>query len=99
MTKEEFLEAGGVEPLVSEAQWQRSPKRKKRMGMVPMAGFSLNPLRELPRNMRCPCGSGNKFKDCHLDEMPHVLPTHLADKYRPALKRPELIQFTEEDVK
>jgi hypothetical protein len=25
-----------------------------------------NPLKGLPRNMRCPCGSGEKFKKCCL---------------------------------
>lgn len=37
-------------------------------------GFMWNPLRKIPRNMPCPCGSGKKFKKCHYLAMPAVLP-------------------------
>lgn len=28
---------------------------------------AFNPLMKIPRNMKCPCGSGHKFKYCCLE--------------------------------
>lgn len=39
----------------------------------PNEGFIFNPFRKLPRNEPCPCGSGKKFKKCHLPLLPMCL--------------------------
>jgi hypothetical protein len=32
--------------------------------LVPKKGYTENPMLEFPRNDRCPCDSGKKFKKC-----------------------------------
>ncbi len=44
------------------------------VGRAPKPGFSWNPLMKLPRNEPCVCGSGKKFKKCHLPSMSPILP-------------------------
>lgn len=51
------------------------------MGQQPTDGFVRNPLRELPRNMACPCGSGKKFKKCCLDVTRLYIPREHLDEY------------------
>jgi hypothetical protein len=41
----------------------------KRAYRIP-EGFIRNPLLKYPRNSACLCGSGKKFKKCHLGELP-----------------------------
>lgn len=36
-------------------------------------GFMWNPILKIPRNDHCPCGSGKKFKKCHLKDTPRAL--------------------------
>jgi len=36
-------------------------------------GFVWNPMLKTPRNAKCPCGSGKKFKKCHMPGMPRAL--------------------------
>lgn len=45
----------------------------------PKDGYVWSPLRKIPRNSKCPCDSGKKFKHCHLDKIsptidPHSIP-------------------------
>lgn len=40
---------------------------------IPKPGHVWNPLRSLPRNGKCVCGSGKKFKKCCLPYMPSTL--------------------------
>jgi hypothetical protein len=39
-------------------------KQKGHNAIKPAPDFTHNPLLKLPVNMRCPCGSGLKFKKC-----------------------------------
>lgn len=41
----------------------------------PKDGFDWNPALGFPRNEPCFCGSGKKFKKCHLLQMPRAV-TH-----------------------
>ena len=43
--------------------------------MVLGKGFMWNPLLRTPRNVPCPCGSGIKFKKCHLNKLSPAIPT------------------------
>lgn len=63
------------------------------------AGYSWNPLRSLPRNLPCPCGSGVKFKRCHLDKMPDAIPTKMAKEYKAALESADVINFVDDPEK
>lgn len=60
-------------------------------------GFEWNPLRQLPRNMLCPCQSGKKFKACHLQKLPLAVPTAVAESFREQMRKPALIFKTEEN--
>jgi len=42
---------------------------------VVKGGLSTNPITKLPRNMRCPCHSGKRFKACCLLDTPPYVPT------------------------
>ncbi len=41
-----------------------------------------NPLAGLPRNMRCPCGSGEKFKKCCLPLTREYVRKDALEEYR-----------------
>jgi hypothetical protein len=59
---------------MEQPEWklkQQAEKKLSRRVMQPSQGFHFNPVRKLPRNMQCPCGSGKKFKRCH---QPHMSP-------------------------
>lgn len=45
------------------------------MGYTPKPGYRWNPMLNYPRNAGCPCGSGKKFKKCHIGQVPPVIPT------------------------
>lgn len=47
----------------------------------PKEGMMWNPLLKHPRNEPCPCGSGIKFKRCHLNSMPVILPKQVIDQH------------------
>lgn len=63
------------------------PRLKKpairKVGKKPIDGYSFNPVTEWPRNARCPCGSGRKFKSCCAESVPRVVPDHEAKLLRP----------------
>lgn len=41
----------------------------------PKKGYEYNPLHSVVgRNDPCPCGSGKKWKKCHMDVAPRIVP-------------------------
>lgn len=46
----------------------------------------LNPLKKLPRNQKCPCGSGLKFKRCHLDLIDPMCTVEAAERLKVVLR-------------
>lgn len=56
-------------------QEKRALDQRSRMMFKPAKGFQNNPLLKYERNSPCPCKSGKKFKHCHLNVMPAVIPT------------------------
>ena len=69
-------------------QEQEESKRASQIIIKPKPGFTWNPLLRLPRNLPCPCRSGKKFKTCHLNKLPQVVPQNVADSYEQAMKLP-----------
>jgi len=69
------------------------------MRLRPKDGFDWNPLLSLPRNMPCPCGSGRKFKLCHLLTLPKAIPFSMAAQYRKVVKQADEIHFTHDPKK
>lgn len=61
-------------------------------------GMAWNPLLGLPRNSRCPCHSGKKFKNCHLDVLPKVIPEKLAQEYSEGIKVGAQFNFIREET-
>jgi len=59
-------------------------------------GYVWNPLLKFPRNLKCPCESGKKFKHCHLSGIPPVIPPDAAKKIAEAMKLPESVKFVED---
>lgn len=61
---------------MAEARKAQNANKKKarRQVYVTKPGFVWNPLLKYPRNELCPCGSGKKFKKCHLDQLPQAIP-------------------------
>lgn len=57
-------------------------------GYVPRPGFIRNPLLRFPRNKKCPCNSGKKFKHCHLNVLPYAIPDPKQMK-KPEVKAPD----------
>lgn len=50
----------------------------KRMAYGLKAGFAWNPWAKWPPNLYCVCGSGKKFKKCHMNNVsPAILVTDL----------------------
>lgn len=49
------------------------PNLKPGMWRKPKEGFQWNPVSSFPRNAPCPCGSGIKFKKCHLSKISPVI--------------------------
>lgn len=62
-------------------------------------GFAWNPLLTLPRNIPCPCRSGKKFKACHLNMLPRVIPEKFAKRYREQMRAKDLVFLTKENEK
>lgn len=50
-------------------------------------GFSWNPIRDFPRNHKCFCGSGKKFKKCHLDKCSPVIETSKVKELKDAMRK------------
>lgn len=63
----------------------------------PSEGMDYNPLKSYPRNNPCPCKSGKKFKHCHLDLIPPVIPENLVEVYKVAIAQPDFIIVTKEN--
>lgn len=75
-------------PIVTE-------ENRGSMCFAPAKGFAWNPLIKIERNRPCPCGSGKKFKLCHLPEMPRIIPEEMAKEYHAAMRTVALIKFTD----
>ena len=84
-------------PALPPAPQEVKIKNRGRLAMKLKPGFVWNPLLKLPRNMRCPCGSGKKLKACHLDKFPRAIKKELADQYQLAMRNPDRIDFIEDD--
>lgn len=54
-----------------------------------MVGLVPNPLLRYPRNAKCICSSGKKFKHCHLDKLPSLVPKEMADDAKQLLAKVE----------
>lgn len=52
-------------------------------------GYAYNPTLSLPRNSRCRCGSGDKFKDCCLPRIPRYIPIDVAEEYKKHMQHPD----------
>lgn len=48
----------------------------------PRPVYDWNPLRKYPRNRVCFCGSGKKFKNCHVWKLKQALPQEEAELMR-----------------
>ncbi len=53
---------------------------------VPKKGWVWNPLKGLPRNLACPCGSGQKFKKCCLALTNDCIPEDALPAYHRTLE-------------
>ena len=56
-----------------------------------------NPLKKLPRNMKCPCLSGKKFKTCCMIKLPTLVTKEAAARYRAQMAKPDLVFVTAEN--
>lgn len=65
--------------------------------LKPIPGFVWNPLRTLPRNMRCPCRSGRKFKACCLPNLPPAVSEEDAKGYREQMSKADLFFLTKDN--
>jgi hypothetical protein len=62
-----------------------------------LPGMAWNPLLGLPRNSPCPCGSGLKFKKCHLSKLPMAVPKKVADLWKKIIATHKQIRFVTDD--
>lgn len=69
----------------------------RRLFSKPQPGFAWNPLTSLPRNSKCPCLSGQKFKKCCLDKLPRVVPVNDAKHYKEQMTKPDLVFVTKKN--
>lgn len=73
-------------PVVTEAEDEveddKGPHKLKRMAYYPPKGLAWNPLMDYPRNEKCFCGSGVKFKKCHLTTMPKCVLIKDAEEFK-----------------
>jgi uncharacterized protein YchJ len=53
-------------------------------------GFVANPLMKIPRNSKCPCQSGKKFKVCCMSRVPRFVTAEIAEKHKKQMLRPNL---------
>ncbi len=44
-----------------------------------------NPLLKYPRNKPCICQNGKKFKVCHLNQLPRMVPSEMAENAKELL--------------
>lgn len=52
-------------------------------------GYAHNPCLKIPRNSKCKCDSGYKFKDCCLPRLPRYVTEAQADEYKEHMKHPD----------
>jgi hypothetical protein len=68
-----------------------------KLAIKPLPGFTHNPLLKLPRNRKCPCLSGKKFKACHLPLLPRVVSQDDAEKFSKQMRQDDLVFITKEN--
>lgn len=73
---------------------KRSAANPHKQVSKPKPGFARNPLLTLPRNNKCPCLSGKKFKKCCLNKLPRVIPESLAKNFEEQMSKPDLVFVT-----
>jgi uncharacterized protein YecA (UPF0149 family) len=84
-------------PSLEGSADSRPSKTMGKLYRMPAKGFAFNPLRKLDRNMLCPCQSGKKFKKCHLDLLPEVVPQKQAEIYKQTMKAHKHLRFVTGD--
>lgn len=47
-------------------------------GLTPSQGYARNPMLEYPRNLRCFCGTGVKYKHCCFSKQSKYIPAAMA---------------------
>lgn len=80
---------------VSSQEQRVSPQG--RTYIAPIPGFTWNPLLKYPRNNKCPCLSGKKFKTCCLGLLPRVVSLAAAQDYQKQMEAPDLVFLTKEN--
>lgn len=63
--------------------------KHKPMGWKLKEGYAYNPSLKLPRNSKCRCDSGFKFKDCCLNRIPRYVTEAQADKIKKDMQHPD----------
>src|SRR5665213_1674831 len=84
----------------SPARAESSAKKLRKQGnacLMPLPGFTGNPLCKLPRNSPCPCRSGRKFKTCCLSTLIPAVRIEDAKKYQEQIDRGSLVFVTKEN--
>lgn len=71
--------------------------RTRGIFQIPLPNHVWNPLLTLPVNMRCPCRSGKKFKQCCRPKLPKAVSKENALKYLGQMKKPDLFFITPEN--
>ena len=87
-----LTEQEGSRPETTEVSPR--PKREPKYYMAPLKGYEWNPLLKLPRNSKCPCKSGKKFKACCLQTLPKAITSKLAADYKVQMLQPDLVFIT-----
>ena len=62
--------------LVMTADGREVERHRVAKGLKP--GYAWNPLKKFPRNVKCFCGSGKKFKNCCLSKLRDIVDTKTA---------------------
>lgn len=73
------------------------PGTSKRLAIQLKKGYAWNPLLTLPRNRPCPCLSGKKFKQCHLNLLPRIVLEKDAESFKKQMAKPDLVFKTQEN--
>lgn len=77
-----------VEPTRDQlAKLKRFERQQKKIAsgkrvFMPQEGHVWNPMRDYPRNARCTCGSGKKWKVCCSSKVPETIPAERAKNLR-----------------
>lgn len=69
----------------------KMPKVKRtsqaNLGPIKRSEVEPHPFRKFPRNWPCFCGSGKKFKKCHMDEVPQWIMKNQAPQVKAMFKQ------------